>query len=88
MDMLMHLAIGILSVMITLVANAAAHLMPRQPAAPQQTTTAQATPSTGVEYGSLPSSSLNKELKFAVQFPPSYQSDTKRRYPVPYSSME
>lgn len=83
MDILMQLAIGILSVMITLVANAAAHLMPRQAAAPQ-TSTVQATPATGVEYGSLQSPSLNKELKFAVQFPPSYQSDTKRRYPVLY----
>src|SRR5512134_2602628 len=83
MDILMQLAIGILSVMITLVANAAAHLMPRQAAAPQ-TSTAQATPATGVEYGSLQSPSLNKELKFAVQLPPSYQSDTRRRYPVLY----
>jgi S-formylglutathione hydrolase FrmB len=84
MEMLMQLAIGILSVMITLVANVAAHLMPRQAAAAPQTSTAQATPAAGVEYGSLQSPSLGKELKFAVQFPPSYERDAKRRYPVLY----
>ncbi len=84
MDMLMQLAIGILSVMITLVANVAANLMPRQTAAAPQTSAAQATPGPGVEYGSLPSPSLGKELKFAVQLPPTYQSDVKRRYPVLY----
>ena len=84
MDILMQLAIGILSVMITLVANVAAHMMPRQAAAAPQTSTAQATPGTGVEYGSLPSPSLNKDLKFAVQLPPTYHSDAKRRYPVLY----
>lgn len=83
MDMLMQLAIGILSVMITLVANMAAHLIPRQAAAPPQTSTAQ-TASSGVEYGSLQSPSLGKELKFAIQLPPSYQTDTKRRYAVLY----
>jgi S-formylglutathione hydrolase FrmB len=84
MDILMQLAIGILSVMITLLANVAAHLMPRQAAAAPQTSTAQATPASGVEYGSLQSPSLNKELKFAVQLPPTYQSDAKRRYPILY----
>jgi len=84
MDILMQLAIGILSVMITLVANMAANLMPRQGASsPQQTSTAQAAPA-GVEYGSLPSEALGKELKFAIQLPPPYQTDTKRRYPVLY----
>jgi S-formylglutathione hydrolase FrmB len=83
MDILMQLAIGILSVMITLVANMAAHLMPRQGATSPQTSTAQSAPG-AVEYGSLQSASLGKELKFAIQFPPSYQSDTKRRYPVLY----
>ena len=37
-----------------------------------------------MEYGSLQSASLGKELKFAVQFPPSYDSDTKRRYAALY----
>lgn len=40
--------------------------------------------STGIEYGSFPSPSLGKELKYAVQLPPSYQQDSKRRYPVLY----
>src|SRR5262245_49549110 len=83
MDMLMHLAIGILSVVITLVANAAANLMPRQAAQPQAST-AQTASTSGVEYGSLQSPSLGKQLKFAVQLPPSYHSDTKRRFPVLY----
>ncbi len=80
----MQLAIGLLSVMITLVANVAANLMPRQSAAAPQTSTAQATPGSGVEYGSLQSAALGKELKFAIQLPASYQSETKRRYPVLY----
>jgi S-formylglutathione hydrolase FrmB len=81
----MHLAVGILSVIITLVANVAAHLMPRQGAASSQTTaTTQTTPDNGVEYGSLQSAALGRELKFAIQLPPSYQSDPKRRYPVVY----
>lgn len=85
MDIFMQLAVGILSVMITLVANMAAHLMPRQTAStPQASTSAQSAPQNRLEYGSLQSASIGKELKFAVQFPPSYDSDTKRRYPVLY----
>src|SRR5882724_6082479 len=84
MDLLMQLGVGMLSVIITLVASMAAHLMPRQAGAAPQTSTTQATPGNGVEYGSLQSASLGKELKFAVQFPPSYERDTKRRYPVLY----
>jgi len=82
MEILMHLAIGILSVMITLVANIAAHFIPRQAVGAPQTSTAQA--AGGVEYGSLQSPALGKELKFAIQLPPSYQKDTKRRYAVLY----
>ena len=41
-------------------------------------------PSTGVQYASLQSPSLDRELKYAVQLPPSYERDTKRRYPVLY----
>jgi S-formylglutathione hydrolase FrmB len=85
MDLLMQLAIGLLSISITLIANTAAYLMPRHAA---QTTppaaTAQATPASRVEYGSLESPSLGKALKYAVQLPPSYDSDKKRRYPVLY----
>lgn len=85
MEILMQLAIGLLSVVITLVANMAAHFMPRQSgAAPQTSSAAQPTPESRVEYGSLQSASLGKELKFAIQLPPSYDSDTKHRYPVLY----
>jgi S-formylglutathione hydrolase FrmB len=85
MDIFMQLAVGILSVIITLVANMAAHLMPRQTASTPQTSTATQSASTNrVEYGSLQSASIGKELKFAVQFPPSYDSDTRRRYAVLY----
>jgi putative tributyrin esterase len=85
MDIFMQLAVGILSVMITLVANMAAHLLPRQTTSTPQTSTATQSASTNrVEYGSLQSASIGKELKFAVQFPPSYDSDTRRRYPVLY----
>src|SRR5262245_50629492 len=92
MDM-MQLAIGVLSLIITLLAHTAATLMPRasstaktmtqqtvqQPAAPTQSA-----PEGRVEYASLQSSALGKELKYAVQFPPSYDRDSKRRYPVLY----
>ena len=37
-----------------------------------------------VEYSSFPSSALGHELKFAVQLPPSYDKDPKRKYPVLY----
>ena len=81
----MHIAVGVLSVIIALVANAAAHFMPRQATAPQQATASAQTAGTSrVEYGSLSSSALGRELKFAVQFPPSYETDAKRRYPVLY----
>jgi len=81
----MHIGVGILSVIIALVANAAAHFMPRQATAAQQSSASAQTAGTSrVEYGSLSSSALGRELKFAVQFPPSYETDAKRRYPVLY----
>ncbi len=84
MDIVMQLAIGLLSIVITLVANAAACMTTRQ-APPQQQASAQMpAPAEGVEYGSLQSAALGKELKFAVQLPPSYKTDAKRRYPVLY----
>src|SRR5258707_414835 len=85
MEILMHMAIGILSVVIALVANFAAHVMPRQVGTSQQSSASvQAAPKTHVDYGSLQSTALGKELKFAIQYPPSYQADSKRRYPVLY----
>ena len=85
MDILMHVAVGLLSVIITLVANVAAHLMPRQGGGASQTSASTQTPgASGVEYGSLPSEALGKDLKFAVQLPPSYHTESKRRYPVLY----
>jgi S-formylglutathione hydrolase FrmB len=85
MEMFGHLAIAILSLVITLAANTAAHLMPRNlMQTPQGTASAPSSPDAGVEYGSLQSPSLGKELRFAVQLPPSYKTDTKRRYPVLY----
>ena len=85
MDILMQMAIGILSIVITLVASVAANLMPRQAGAAQQTSSStQTTSDSHVEYASLQSTSLGKELKFAIQFPPSYEKEPKRRYPVLY----
>jgi S-formylglutathione hydrolase FrmB len=85
MENLGQFAIAFLSIIITLVANSAAHLLPRSSMqAPQTTTSAPQSTDTGVEYGSLQSAALGKELKFAVQLPPSYKTDTKRRYPVLY----
>lgn len=37
-----------------------------------------------VEYGSFTSVALGQEMKFAVHLPPSYDKETKRRYPVLY----
>src|ERR1700682_3481740 len=86
MDILMQMGVGILSIVITLVASFAANLMPRQTGAAQQTSssTTQTTSENHVEYASLQSASLGKELKFAIQFPPSYEKEQKRRYPVLY----
>lgn len=85
MEIMQQLAIAVLSIIITLVANTAAHLMPRQSsAASQATASSPASQESGVEYGSLQSPSLGKELKYAVQLPPSYKSDTRRLYPVLY----
>jgi S-formylglutathione hydrolase FrmB len=85
MEIMQQLAIAFLSIIITLVANTAAHLMPRQAAPLPQSAAPSATPQdNGVEYGSLQSPSLGKELKYAVQLPPSYKTDAKRRYPILY----
>ena len=85
MDILMQLGVGMLSVIITLVASMAAYLIPRQPATPTRPSTiAQTAPSSGVEYSSLQSAALGRELKFAIVLPPSYSQDNKRKYPVLY----
>jgi S-formylglutathione hydrolase FrmB len=39
---------------------------------------------TQLEYGSIQSASLGRELKYGVLLPPSYAADPKRRYPVLY----
>ncbi|HSO74241.1 MAG TPA: alpha/beta hydrolase-fold protein [Blastocatellia bacterium] len=88
MDILSHLAIGLLSLLIALVSNFGARLLPRQsaaPSAPSQTSPAPALPADpSVQYASLQSAALGKDLKFAIQLPPSYEHDTSRRYPVLY----
>jgi len=85
MDILTQMGVGILSIVITLVASFAANLMPRQTGTPQQASSSMQAPSdTHVEYASLQSAALGKELKFAIQFPPSYERDANRRYPVLY----
>ncbi len=85
MEMFGHIAIAILSLVITLAANTAAHLMPRNfMQTPQATASAPPSSEASIEYGTLQSSSLGKELKFAVQLPPSYKTDAKRRYAVLY----
>jgi S-formylglutathione hydrolase FrmB len=37
-----------------------------------------------IEYSSFASPSLGRDMKFAIQFPPSYQTDARRKYPVLY----
>ena len=85
MEFLGQIGIAVLSLLITVVASTAAHFMPRSTA--QQPPAASASgPSQdlGVEYGALQSAALGKELKYAVMLPPSYKTDSKRRYPVLY----
>jgi len=86
MELFGQLGIAILSLVITLLANTAACVYPRQPQqqpAAQATTTMQSS-DLGIEYSSLQSAALGAELKYAVMLPPSYKTDTKRRYPVLY----
>jgi enterochelin esterase-like enzyme len=85
MDILKQSGIAVLSLFIAFVSNAAARLL-QQPAPASQSATpaAKSAAELHVEYASLQSAALGKELKFAVQFPPSYESDPKRRYPVLY----
>ena len=85
MELLGQLGIAILSLIITVVANTAAHVMPR-PAAQQPPQASATMPSAelGIEYNSLPSAALGKDLKYAVMLPPSYKTDAKRRYAVLY----
>ncbi|HYP27878.1 MAG TPA: alpha/beta hydrolase-fold protein [Blastocatellia bacterium] len=45
---------------------------------------AQAAAEDRVEYGSLQSSALGRELRYAVQLPASYDKDKSRQYPVLY----
>jgi S-formylglutathione hydrolase FrmB len=55
------------------------------PAPPAATQSPPASPSeTGVEYGTLKSAALGRDLNYAVQLPPSYSKDRNRRYPVLY----
>jgi S-formylglutathione hydrolase FrmB len=94
MDILTQIGVGLLSIVITLVANLAANLLPRQSSVSTQQSSQQAPPyrrppaesfpNAGVQYGSVQSGALGKELKYAVQLPPSYENDSKRRYPVLY----
>src|SRR5580765_2054675 len=85
MDILKQSGIAVLSLFIAFVSNAAARLL-QQPSAPPQSASpaAKSASDLHVEYASLPSAALGKELKFAIQFPPSYATDPKRRYPVLY----
>ena len=85
MELFGQLGIAILSLVITLLANTAAHVLPRpQAQPPAQASTTMPSAELGIEYSSLTSAALGHELKYAVMLPPSYKTDTKRRYPVLY----
>jgi len=83
MDVLMQAGVGILSVLIALVANGAAHLIPTGRTQQPQPAVA-ASSAAGVQYGAVQSKALGRELKYAVQLPPSYDRDPQRKYPVLY----
>jgi S-formylglutathione hydrolase FrmB len=85
MDILKQSGIAVLSLFIAFVSNAAARLLQQpSPASQSATPAAKSAADLHVEYASLQSTALGKELKFAIQFPPSYEGDPKRRYPVLY----
>ena len=85
MDIVKQSGIAVLSLFIAFVSNAAARLLQQTQPAPQSATpSAQSASDLHVEYASLQSAALGKALKFAIQFPPSYESEPKRRYPVLY----
>jgi S-formylglutathione hydrolase FrmB len=72
-----------IGVLLLVLAGALASLSQTQPA--QQPSAAQpAAQELRVEYSSFHSPALGRELKFAVQLPPSYEKETRRRYPVLY----
>jgi len=67
---------------LILLACAALNVFPRASQQPAAGTPQESGPH--VDYSSLPSPALGRELKFAVLLPPSYEKETKRRYPVLY----
>jgi len=77
-----QLAAAALALSIALVGEAAA-CRPK-PASTSEDAAAQAAAESKIEYGSFQSGALGHELKFAVQLPPSYERDDKRRFPVLY----
>ena len=66
---------------LILVVSAAFNVFPQ---ASQQPASAPSASEPQVDYSSLSSAALGRELKFAVLLPPSYQKETKRRYHVLY----
>jgi S-formylglutathione hydrolase FrmB len=69
-------------------ASAAPHAAVRHPADPEEADSSapdsQSSSDTGVKYSSLQSAALGREMKFAVQLPPSYEQQPGRRFPVLY----
>ena len=85
MDLLKQSGIAVLSLFIAFVSNATARLLQQASPAPQAAAPAgKSAAELHIESASLPSAALGKELKFAIQFPPSYETDKNRRYPVLY----
>lgn len=85
MDLLKQSGIAVLSLFIAFVSNATARLLQQASPPPQSAAPAgKSAADLHIEYASLQSAALGKELKFAIQFPPSYEGDKKRRYPVLY----
>ncbi len=73
------------AVVVALLASATAFSASCQtPSASQSEAASTAASKSRVEYGSLKSASLGRDLKFAIQLPPSYDRDAKRRFPVLY----
>ncbi len=74
--------------LVTTIMNLNTRADAEQASPPAQTSTPQqsppATDGSRVEYATLQSAALGRDLPFAIQLPPSYDKDAKRRYPVLY----
>jgi S-formylglutathione hydrolase FrmB len=76
------LAVAMLALPALLAFPVTAGSSAQQPPAPAKPPAA--TDGSRIDYSTMQSAALGRELKFAVQLPPSYDKDPKRKFPVLY----